>query len=183
MISEAIKDPHNQFMIEAMERRGCPVDRAFFRCVPCKLEGTLGGGFRLYESMDSNQQAQTRAEIIACYDAGIFNSRLMRDMVNHELVHAFDYCRSNLDSNDLKQHACTEIRAANLSRECHFDREFFVRRETSQIRKQHQECVKRRAILSVKAAHPKITQDEAVAAVDNVWEHCFADTEPFERIP
>ncbi len=182
MISQALQDPHNQFMLQALRDRGCPVDRSFFRCVPCKLQ-SLGGGFRLYDSLDSQGKAQVRAEVVACYDAGIFNSRLVRDMVNHELVHAFDYCRSKLDAQDLRQHACTEIRAANLSRECHFDREYFVRQEREQVRRQHQACVRRRALLSLQGAHPEVSLQEATAALDSVWEHCFADCEPFERIP
>ncbi|CAI5947260.1 unnamed protein product [Closterium sp. NIES-65] len=49
-------------------------------------------------------------------------------VVAHELVHALDHCRAaNLHWPDLQHHACSEIRAANLSGACHMHREFNTR--------------------------------------------------------
>ena len=39
----------------------------------------------------------------------------------HELVHAYDHCRgADLDWTDCEHHACSEVRAASLSGDCHF---------------------------------------------------------------
>jgi len=46
-----------------------------------------------------------------------------RDIVIHELVHAFDDCRSKINTRNCLQHACTEIRASRLSGECKFLKE------------------------------------------------------------
>jgi hypothetical protein len=43
-------------------------------------------------------------------------------------------------------------------------------------------CVKRRAQISV-ALNPHCSQDQAIQAVDNVWNTCYKDTRPFDRVP
>jgi len=43
--------------------------------------------------------------------------------VAHEMIHAYDDARARLDWTNLVHHACTEIRAANLSGDCSFWRE------------------------------------------------------------
>lgn len=48
--------------------------------------------------------------------------------------------------------------------------------------KQHQECTKRRAILSIRT-NPACKDDEMAARVVNeVWESCFHDTRPFDEV-
>lgn len=46
-----------------------------------------------------------------------------------------------------------------------------------------QVCVRRRAIKSLLASPYCTSETEAATAVDAAWKPCFADTEPFERIP
>ena len=48
------------------------------------------------------------------------------------------------------------------------------------IRKQHAECVKTKALASVKAVR-QVTDAEARAAVDRVFERCYSDLEPIGR--
>lgn len=43
--------------------------------------------------------------------------------LTHELIHAYDLCRAEVDFHNPIHHACTEIRAANLSGNCTFMRE------------------------------------------------------------
>ena len=44
----------------------------------------------------------------------------MENMLAHELIHAYDvHARRNMNWMDLKHHACSEVRAANLS-DCHW---------------------------------------------------------------
>jgi len=51
------------------------------------------------------------------------------------------------------------------------------------IAKHQQECVRRRAILSVRQNKNCSAPGAAEAAVDAAFPTCFADTAPFERIP
>lgn len=76
--------------------------------------------------------------------------------------------------------ACTEIRAENLSGECNTIREMMQGRITT-FAGHGQECVKRRAALSLQA-NPKC-RDGANEFVDAAMERCYSDTYPFERHP
>ena len=60
-------------------------------------------------------------------------------------------------------------------------REFYTRGQWK-VTRQHQECVRRRAAISV-ASHP-LCRDQAQAdsLVNEVWDSCFADTRPFDEI-
>jgi inner membrane protease ATP23 len=44
-------------------------------------------------------------------------------VLTHELIHAYDHCRAEIDPVDLRHHACMEVRASNLSGDCAFKRE------------------------------------------------------------
>lgn len=110
------------------------------------------------------------------------NKGHLEDTLAHEMVHAYDHMRFKLDPFDLRHAACMEIRAATLSGECRFTREFFTRGQWN-LTQQLQECVRRRAALSV-AARPGCGGDDVKAArmVNEVWESCFRDTRPFDEI-
>ena len=99
-----------------------------------------------------------------------------------EMVHAYDHLRFKLNwRDDLRHAACAEIRASSLSGECRWSREFFTRGQWK-LTQQHQECVRRRATLSV-AGRPSCKDDvQAAKVVNEVWESCFADTRPFDEI-
>ena len=109
------------------------------------------------------------------------NRKHLEDTLAHEMVHAYDHMRFVLDPFDLKHAACMEIRASTLSGECRFMREFWTRGQWK-ITAQLQECVRRRAALSV-AARPACKDDvQAARVVNEVWEGCFRDTRPFDEI-
>ncbi|KAK6441678.1 Mitochondrial inner membrane protease atp23 [Oleoguttula sp. CCFEE 5521] len=111
----------------------------------------------------------------------IRNRGHLEDTLAHEMVHAYDHMRFKLDPYDLRHAACMEIRASTLSGECRWGREFFTRGQWG-LTQQLQECVRRRATLSV-AARPACKDDvQAVRVVDEVWEGCFRDTRPFDEI-
>ncbi|KAF1350800.1 peptidase M76 family-domain-containing protein [Delphinella strobiligena] len=105
----------------------------------------------------------------------------LEDTMAHEMVHAYDHLRFKLDPYDLRHAACMEIRASTLSGECRFGREFFTRGQWK-ITQQLQECVRRRATLSV--ANRPACKDHAHATrvVDEVFDSCFNDTRPFDEI-
>lgn len=97
------------------------------------------------------------------------------------MVHWFDHCRFLVDWSNLRHHACSEIRAASLSGDCGWAREF--KRRNYGFKLQHQECVKRRAVLSI-LANPACegSREKAERTVDEVFESCFGDTRPFDEV-
>jgi mitochondrial inner membrane protease ATP23 len=74
-----------------------------------------------------------------------------------------------------------QIRASNLSGECRWANEFF-RNKIMAFTQHHQDCVRRRAVISV-SKRPNCKDDvEATKVVNSVWESCFRDTRPFDEI-
>lgn len=119
-------------LLAALERAGCPVNRTFFSCERCEQD--CQGGYDRDRGVILCQQHMD-------------NAALTESTMVHELIHAFDDCRARVNWMDLKHHACTEIRAANLSGDCSFGQEFA--RGNLNLRAQQQKCVRRRAELSV----------------------------------
>lgn len=143
------------------------VTKSFFKVENC--EATIAGGFRPQSGVVVCQNhVQTQEEV--------------NNLLAHELIHAFDHCRAkDLDWNNCQHHTCSEIRASNLSGDCHWF--FEALRGNFNVKKQHQECVRRRAKLSI-AMNPACgDNDTQLKAVDDCFEKCFADTAPFDRIP
>lgn len=119
-------------------------------------------------------------EIFLCQQHLVNEDHARQSMV-HELIHAIDLCRTKMDPiNNCIHMACTEIRAENLSGECGAMREM-INGRVDNFRSHGASCVKRRAILSVKA-NPNCT-DRAHDYVDAAFERCFRDTFPFDRHP
>ncbi|OAA74645.1 Peptidase M76, ATP23 [Akanthomyces lecanii RCEF 1005] len=108
----------------------------------------------------------------------------LEDTLAHEMVHAWDHLRWNVDwmgDKDLKHAACTEIRASMLSGECRWTREAFTRGNWT-LTQQFQSCVRKRAIQSV-MARPRCKDDvQATQVVNQVWDSCFSDTRPFDEV-
>ena len=98
------------------------------------------------------------------------------------MIHAWDHLRFKVDwYTNLHHAACSEIRASSLSGECRFMREFVTRGQWK-VTGQHQECVRRRAALSM-LGRPGVKDDvHAARIVNEVWEGCFRDTRPFDEI-
>lgn len=119
-------------------------------------------------------------EIYLCQEH-IAGQKHANTILAHELIHAIDMCRAKLDPLHNCMHlACTEIRAENLSGECNMSWEF-MRGKLNGFLGHGQECVKRRAIDSVKA-NPNCAKN-AELYVDAAMERCYKDTFPFERHP
>ncbi|KAL2399803.1 Mitochondrial inner membrane protease atp23 [Exophiala dermatitidis] len=139
------------------------------RCRTCKT-GQLGGFDHKYG-------------ILICAN-WVEKQNMLEDVLAHEMVHAYDHLRfkTNLSpEDDLRHAACSEIRASNLSGECRWSNEFF-RNKIVSFTNHHQDCVRRRAILSVKS-RPNCKDDvQAVKVVNEVWDSCFRDTRPFDEI-
>jgi inner membrane protease ATP23 len=159
--------PFVKFMIERMAAAGCTVERDFIKIRHCDAE--VGGGFRAPDG------------VILCHNH-LASQEEVTHALTHELIHAYDHCRAkDLDWCNCEHHACSEIRAASLSGDCNFKMELL--RGHYKIAKQHQACVKRRALLSVKMNPYCQGRGVAEAAVDKAFDVCFADTAPFDRRP
>ncbi|KAF9150823.1 Mitochondrial inner membrane protease atp23 [Linnemannia schmuckeri] len=156
--------PGVRFMMNNLVKAGCPLTKNMLECGPC--DNTKSGGF----SKDHG--------ILLCQN-GFFSKKHQEHTMIHEMIHMYDHCVFNLDWDNLRHHACSEVRAAALSGDCNWSRE--VRRGFYTFTKQHQECVKRRATLSV-AGNPKCpSRDAAEKAVNAVFESCYNDTRPFDE--
>lgn len=129
---------------------------------------TKGGGFHPDEG------------ILLCAN-WIRNKWQLEDILTHELVHVYDYLKFDLDMNNLRHHACTEIRASMLSGECRIWQEI-KKTGLGNFGKKFQDCIKRRAVLSVSSNPICKSPEEAEKVVSTVWNSCFNDTRPFERV-
>lgn len=173
------------------QQAGCSVSRSFVRVEHCSE--AVGGGFRPPDG------------VVLCHNH-LPRASDARAALVHELVHAYDHCRGkNLDWSDCDHHACSEVRAAALSGDCSFGSE--AARGNWGLRAQAQACARRRAALSVamnpacgggnggirNSSSPGLgaafggsnssNNKKAREAVDRVFEACFADTAPFDRMP
>ncbi|KAL1976452.1 hypothetical protein VTN31DRAFT_2734 [Thermomyces dupontii] len=159
--------PIIRFLSDNIRQLGGDLDSHNIRCTRCTTR--KAGGF------DPNYGIQICANEMR--DQGH-----LEDTLAHEMVHAYDHLRFKLDwEGNLRHAACTEIRASSLSGECRWAREFF-RRGQWKLTQQHQECVRRRAILSVQARPFCKDRAQAEKVVNEVWESCFRDTRPFDEI-
>ncbi|KAF9425976.1 Mitochondrial inner membrane protease atp23 [Entomortierella beljakovae] len=156
--------PGVRFMMNNLVKAGCPVTKNMMECTPC--DNTRSGGF----SKDHG--------ILLCQN-GFFSKKHQEHTMIHEMIHMYDHCVFKLDWDNLRHHACTEIRAAGLSGDCNWTRE--VRRGFYTFTKQHQECVKRRAALSVSANPNCPSRAVADRVVNAVFESCYNDTRPFDE--
>lgn len=128
-------------------------------------------------SKDASGSFSPDKGIVVCEDS-IRNKKHLQQTLSHELVHVYDYHYRNFDWMNNQQRACSEIRAAALSGECTWLNEFY-RGHGFPIKNHFIECVKRRAILSLKQQ----TSNADEALVESILSTCIKDTSPFLYIP
>ena len=172
------RNPRAKTLIRALNGRGCLTTALFFHCVDCSTHNPLEFGS---EPVQQGGGYIPGAGIRICEEV-LQSQKHMDETLAHELIHAFDDCRAQLDFANCDHHACTEVRAANLSGDCRFMNEMF--RMKFGLKAQHQTCVKRRATLSL-LSNPNCnaSKEQAAAAVDRVFPKCFRDWAPFSNIP
>ncbi|PVI04483.1 mitochondrial inner membrane protease-like protein ATP23 [Periconia macrospinosa] len=158
--------PTVTFLKSEVAKLGGELDSKNIHCRMCTAEQS--GGFHIDHG------------IMLC--ANKFRNRgHQEDTMAHEMVHAWDHLKFKVDQDNLRHQACLEIRAATLSGECRFTREFFTKSQW-RITEQLQHCVRRRATLSL-MARPAVKDDvHAAKIVNEVWDSCFKDTRPFDEI-
>ncbi|KIK51595.1 hypothetical protein GYMLUDRAFT_208470 [Collybiopsis luxurians FD-317 M1] len=178
------------FMLKHLRLSGCQVPEQNIVCVPCAspFSSASSSASASAPSTSTPPQTQLHAGAYLPYPHGaiklcaghFFSKQHVESTIAHELVHMFDECRFKVDWQNLRHHACSEIRANNLSGDCRYTRE--MRRGFVSFTKQHQACVRRRAITSVAANPACPSLAHAERAVNEVWESCFADTRPFDEV-
>ncbi|KAI8893520.1 peptidase M76, partial [Globomyces pollinis-pini] len=113
--------------------------------------------------------------ISICKNQPLTNTQITQTII-HELIHAYDHCTLKFDSDDCRQIACSEVRAAALSGDCDLTQELlrghFAWFDT------FKNCVERRAFLSTQM-HPHC-QSNAKDTVRSAMETSFLDRSPFE---
>jgi len=81
-------------MLKHLNLAGCPFTTSSVQCHPCPAH--IAGGFT------------PEYGVLVCQDR-LVSKRIMEDTLAHELLHAFDHCRFNVDWSNLRHHACTEV--------------------------------------------------------------------------
>lgn len=154
-------------LLNALKENGCPFHiNRHFRCENSS-SNNIRGGF--------NRQ---HCQIIIFADKVDSNSEACR-IFRHELIHAYDYCRNELDFNDPKHLACTEIRAARLSDECSFFRYLSTSNRPFRWKNQHRQCVRERAKESMRV-FPHFSSKHIEQIMNDVFDRCYNDTNPFD---
>ncbi|CAO3677883.1 unnamed protein product [Rhizopus stolonifer] len=151
-------------MIDELRKIDKEITKDNFACVPC--DETRSGGF-------------SPEGIILCQNK-LPEKVMQENTMVHEMVHLYNDTKFKINWTNLKHQACSEIRAASLSGDCKWSRE--IKRGFFTFTKQHQTCVKRRAILSVQQNPNCESKEDAERAVQSVFDSCFADTRPFDEI-
>lgn len=182
----ALTQSHNvQFMIRSMTAAGCPIEdpEQFIECDLCEAR-VSGAMYQRPGTVNDDNQSEPEPEIgiVMCVNRlGRKTQDYFNTVVTHELIHSFDHCRAKIDFTNVYHHACTEIRAANLSGECSFKRE--LKRGSFAISNNQNRCVRRRAIFSVLGSAFVQTPEQAQEAVDSVFDRCIRDVQPHGSIP
>ncbi len=167
--------PRVQELAGAIAALGCEIDLdTLVECRRCNVAAT--GGF--IANHQGLKEGEYRPRVLVCED-NLLGSKYVAQTLAHELVHAYDQCRAKVNWRSCYHYACTEIRASTLSGECDWIEEFD--RGILGMRAQHQECVRRRAELSLQVAES--CKDKAKQVIDKVFSRCYQDTAPFDKIP
>jgi inner membrane protease ATP23 len=157
--------PWIRFMAKEMQKLGQEWPMSKFVCLPC--DPMRAGGYN------------PRIGIVLCQNQ-MQSKKHLELTASHEMVHAYDALTVKLDVGNCHHHACTEIRASSLSGECGMLNQFLTCHYG--FTKYHQKCIKRRAVDSLRMNPACSAPGVAEAAVDDVFEACFADTAPFDEI-
>lgn len=162
-----------QRLIDSIQALGCSLPKDFMVCRPCE-SAQMSGGFVVPNHSDKS--TEYKPQIIMCEDNKVaMEKETFEHTLIHELVHAYDQCRANINWTDCIQHACTEVRASSLSGECSFLHELY--RGHTTIRGGQGACVARRAEISV-AMNPNC-KGVAADAIKAAYDECRKDKAPF----
>lgn len=117
-------------MLDFIHKAGCEIPRGFFACRTCGEDSNISGGF-ITRDLDVGNNIQLTSDdpnfckdtaknlaksvgkeydprILVCENKQIHDIDLKSTLL-HELTHAYDFCRANVDQNDCRQYACLEV--------------------------------------------------------------------------
>lgn len=155
-------------LFHALLSHGCSFD--LDRHVACELNDTnRRGGFD-----------RSTCQIVL-YPENLHSFEEFCTIFEHELIHAYDYCRINIDFNNPYHLACTEIRAASLSKQCSLFSHFSTSSTPFLLKNQHAACVKNQARESMKIC-TDLSRKKIDEIINDVFIRCYNDTEPFYEI-
>jgi mitochondrial inner membrane protease ATP23 len=155
-------------LIDSIEALGCKIPEDFIVCRHCDTVA-ISGGFSIPQ-----KDEEYKPQIVICEDKFLSKQQIANTLV-HELVHAYDFCKSDIDVSNCLQRACTEIRASSLSDECSLRSELM--RGNVELKNGHSACVQRRAQLSIQ--FDDACKDKAALYVAAAFKECYADKSPF----
>ncbi|XP_057314193.1 mitochondrial inner membrane protease ATP23 homolog [Hydractinia symbiolongicarpus] len=163
------KGKYVKVLLDGLKKLGCDMgfEEKNIVCEPCNP--------KLYAAFDIDKKV-----VVVC-ENNLLNQKFMDDVLTHELIHAYDVCRVKFDKDNLDHLACTSIRVANLSGDCFFWKENFLRFRFG-WKAQKQECVRERAVKHMMCIKD-IPEDIARETVERVFYACYNDHEPFPKIP
>lgn len=98
--------PMIHYLLKSMDDSHCTLPRDFVRCIPQPALASLGQYIP-----DKNR--------IFLNSIHANNMKNVQRTVLHELIHAYDHCRVNMDYSSCAHLACTEVRALATATACH----------------------------------------------------------------
>ncbi|CAB0036090.1 unnamed protein product [Trichogramma brassicae] len=159
--------PLVKVLIGALNSAGCEFDMS--RHISCETcDNKIAGGF----DPEFNQ-------VVICQNVARRRKTVQGTLI-HELIHMFDYCVNDLDFKNIRHLACTEIRAANLAHCSIMSAWVSGTAKPWHFKGKHADCVKQKALTSVMSVK-KISKEEAMKVIDEVFPQCYADLEPIGR--
>lgn len=166
----ALKWWKTELLLHALSAMKAPVDLA---CIRCPVDSPARAGY-----------SPTHHKVWICGNL-IWNPFELRRVLTHELVHAFDFARAEIDPANAQHVACTEVRAWNLAGECELWVKWFDYLGSDplslNLHSAKQRCIRAGAMASMEAN--STIRDDAGAAIDAVWDKCFKDHWPFSTQP
>jgi inner membrane protease ATP23 len=155
-------------LLDALSSHGCPFN--FDRHLICEINRkNLRGGFD-----------RSTCQIVL-YPENLHSLKEFCTIFQHELIHAYDYCRVKIDFKNPFHLACTEIRAASLSNQCSLFNHFSTSSRPFLLKNQHSICVQNRARQSMKICS-NLSREKHDQIINDVFIRCYNDTDPFDEL-
>ncbi|CAF1204535.1 unnamed protein product [Rotaria sordida] len=155
-------------LLDVLSSHGCTFN--FDRHLTCEINReNLRGGFN-----------RSTCQIIF-YPENLHSFEEFCTIFEHELIHAYDYCRVNINFNNPYHLACTEIRAASLSNQCSLFNHISSSLKPFLLKNQHSICVKNRTRESMEIC-TNFSRKKLNEIINHVFLRCYNDTEPFDEI-
>ncbi|CAF1414825.1 unnamed protein product [Adineta steineri] len=155
-------------LLNALSSSGCPFD--FDRHLVCESTNeNIRGGFD-----------RSTCQIVL-NPKNLYSSQELCTILEHELIHAYDYCRVHIDFNNPYHLACTEIRAAALTNQCSLFNHISSSSRPYLLKNQHSVCVKNQTRESMEIC-TNLSRKNLDEIINDVFLRCYNDTEPLDGI-